>query len=365
MTAERSRIGCRLDPLDTLFFRDGRPFGEADQAETVMPSPQTFAGAMRTWFLRRDKCDFKKLGGVKGRSFREALAESQKEDVARVADLSFRGPWFAIENDGTPAPLVPAPATLVTLEDGKRLDMLRPMKEPALPGWQPREPGMLPLWRKNGHSSKSARGYLTLKGLESFLKGEIPAVGSLLQSKELFGYDNRTGIAIDPATFSTVEGKIYTVKMLALGKGITLYAEIEGPNDLLKNIPEEPVDLPLGGEGRRVALTRLKDPVEWPSVKPGKEDNGLLLMLTSPGIFQDRWTPKGLKPVAAAVPGAIPVSGWDMAANGPKPNRFAAPAGSVYFIEGSAGPDSGSLCEDQETASLGWGTFVEGRWSYV
>jgi len=73
-----------------------------------------------------------------------------------------------------------------------------------------------------------------------------------------------------------------------------------------------------------------------------------------------------LKPVAAAVPGHVAFSGWDLARRGPKPTRFAAPAGSVYFLEGSVGTTAveGSLANPAD-AVLGWGAFVEGVWNHA
>ncbi len=71
-----------------------------------------------------------------------------------------------------------------------------------------------------------------------------------------------------------------------------------------------------------------------------------------------------MSPIAAAVPGHIAVSGWDLARGGPKPNRFAVPAGSVYFFDQPEpfAECNGSLCGDDD-AMLGWGAFIEGGWS--
>ena len=47
----RSAIGVLLDPLDTLFFRDGRPFDASSRVRGGLPNPQTLAGALRTALL--------------------------------------------------------------------------------------------------------------------------------------------------------------------------------------------------------------------------------------------------------------------------------------------------------------------------
>ena len=54
-------ITLDLEPLDVLFFRDGRPFDAAPRATSGAPLPQTVAGAVRTWLLRRTNTNLKAL----------------------------------------------------------------------------------------------------------------------------------------------------------------------------------------------------------------------------------------------------------------------------------------------------------------
>ena len=57
MTASQAqqtrRVGLCLNPLDVLFFRDGRPFEAASRAYGGLPLPRTFAGALRTALLQQ------------------------------------------------------------------------------------------------------------------------------------------------------------------------------------------------------------------------------------------------------------------------------------------------------------------------
>ena len=66
-------VGLRIDPLDVLFFRDGRPFTPASRGASGLPTPQTLAGAVRTHLLQHAGCDFDALW--------EAAAEAGAEDV--------------------------------------------------------------------------------------------------------------------------------------------------------------------------------------------------------------------------------------------------------------------------------------------
>ena len=361
------RVGLSLEPLDTLFFRDGRPFEAATQAASGLPQPQTVAGALRTWLLRKAGCDFEKLGDAMraGKSFTEAVAEEgQPGEASAVGQLRFRGPWFAV--DGGPA--VPVPCILHQVEDPDGRDArapreivrLTPLRNPSLPGWVPPEKGMLPLWLQDTRRARRQEGYLRLSGLRKFLSGAVPQPSEILKREELFDLDRRTGIVVHPESLAADEGMIYAISLLALRPEVSLYAEVVGPEETVKLFPEQATPLPLGGEGRHVTLKRV-DPVTWPSASP-KDNQGALLVLTTPAFFAEGWRPPNLALTSAAVPGNVAVSGWDLARGGPKPNRFAVPAGSVYFVNQVPEPMPDSLCEGED-AALGWGTCLQGVWS--
>jgi CRISPR-associated protein Cmr3 len=338
MTAS-SRIGLVLEPLDVLFFRDGRPFSAASRLTSGLPMPQTFAGAVRTWLMHEH-----------GWSVEEVL------DAER---LQTAGPWLWRDEE----PLVPLPATLRWAEEGRtlvRLDPLGPNKE--LPGWDPAHSGLRPLWPQTWKPVNRASGYLTMDGLEEFLAGSVPDAAHVVSPDDLYGFERRTGIAIEPDRLVSDRGLIYAAGMLALKPGLAWYGEVVGPAEILGLFPEDPVPVPFGGEGRRTAMRKF-DAFEWPSTA-AREDQGTALALISPGLFDAGWKPGELQPIAAAVPGYEAVSGWDLARGGPKPTRFAAAAGSVNFLDKLQRSSTRSLCA-LEDAALGWGTYVEGVWSHA
>ena len=360
-----ARAGLLLTPLDTLFFRDGRPFEAASRAASGLPVPQTLAGAVRTWLLREAGCDFEKLGkDVKEGACFSKATEAQGEDVGSIGRMRIRGPWFALNdgNDGSPEPLVPVPATLRELEGEKEPVRLDPLKR-GLPGWRPPEEGMLPLWVRDPRPSKRIEGYLTWSGLAQYVEGDVPSREEILSPDSLFGFDHRTGIAVDPHRLSTLEGMIYAVSLLVPKPGISLYAEVTAPEEALNLLSRSSVPIPFGGEGRRVIVRRIKA-VTWPG-KPSPSSGGTTLLLTTPGLFDaPHWRPATLSPVSAAVSDYLSVSGWDLARGGPKPNRFAVAAGSVYFVHQPIQPSPETLCEGED-AALGWGAFVEGVWNHA
>lgn len=359
--ARSGAVSFELEPLDVLFFRDGRPFDAAPRAATAAPMPQTFAGAMRTWLLTRLKADFTALGTTikRGGSFREATA-AQGSPVAAIGRLSIRGPWFVKGGER----LVSMPATIeVEKDSGGALHRLDPLSD-DLPGWSPQVDGLRPLWRRSRGATQARGGYLRPAGLERFLSGCLPHTDDIVDSDELFGFEDRVGIGVDSDTQTAGDGMIYAVRLMRLRSGVTLGVDLVGASKDLSVCPDGDDVLYLGGEARQAIVSRVPNAYSRPETPTGAACRRLFL-LTSPAPFAG-WRPQGLRPVAAAVPGHIPVSGWDMARRGPKPNRFAVPAGSVYFCdeEVDIASEADSLCTGDD-AAVGWGTYLEGSWNYV
>ena len=359
----------RLDmkPVDSLFFRDARPFEAASRAASGLPMPQTLAGAVRSLLMERHGVDFRRLGErmKKGASFADALGEFGLE-AAGIADLRISGPWFTVDG----GVLAPTPASLRLEKKGEEPEKrnrnlshvfrLDPLESPPA-GWRPDTPGMLPLWRYGREDVEAAPDFLKLSGLCRFLAGDIPEPCELVQAKDVYGFEDRTGIGVDPEKNAAAEGAIYGIRMLVLKPQAGLCAELSGPAAALSPLMAGPLLMKFGGEGRQVIVQSEQRGLDWPDVQrvPGK---GRLVLLTTP-VWFNGWKPPGLEPLAATVGGHQAVSGWDLAKGGPKPNRFMVPAGSVYFLQPNAQiPDA--LGSD-ENVNAGWGCFLEGNWNYA
>ena len=396
--ARQSIQGVLLEPLDLLFFRDGRPFGAATRGETQpMAWPQTLAGAVWTALLERHGCDFSELAG-RVRERRQAFAEALDGLglPSWIARVGVRGPWLARVNardpvSSPPELLVPVPAVLhCPQKDGRgeksllssdrpepliRLHPLPPDHSP--PGWNRTRTGqqhdLRPLWLSTNQPTERVAGWMNLETLGRFLHGEALTESDILtaqQGHQLFGFDHRTGIGIDPRRLTAKESLIYAASFLALrrfddqGRQVVLYAEVVWPEDAAADGLDQIRTMPFGGEGRRVALRRLPHPVSWPTAPP-QDGQNTMLVLTTPGLFAAGWKPAALtdRLVAAAVPGSLAVSGWDLARGGPKPTRFAVPAGSVYFCQGTLESLPMPLADQPADRQQGWGDYVVGRWS--
>jgi CRISPR-associated protein Cmr3 len=364
-------IGLCLEPLDVLFFRDGRPFTGAERSVSGLPLPQTVAGAIRTALLRAAGCDFDRLGDAmkKRAAFGDAVKEACGPEHHWIGETTVRGPWLARRGRGSKEieVLVPVPATLHSdKRDRNTLHRLLPLEDGQLPGWNPPndQSGLRPLWLRYLKATEPAAGLLTPKGLEQFLGGHSVDAQNIVEQDALFALDYRTGIGIAPERLVAEESQIFGRGFLALREGVCIYIEMALPDDAAADaLFEELRTLPLGGEGRHAAVHRVK-PFSWPTVKLSASQKPLLL-LTTPCAFQAGWRPDRLDGilVSAAVPGSLAFSGWDLARGGPKPTRFAVPAGSVYFLSSLPAGWAGTLAENDEDRRQGWGCCLTGVWN--
>ena len=364
----KTDIVCKpiiLEPLETtLFFRDGKPFQAKGHGTSGLPAPQTLAGALRTWFLNKMGCDFHKLSrDITERQLSvESAFEEQGPEIAPILDVRFRGPWLSLED----RPVFTLPASLRRCKGSANKkcapgSMLLPLKG-NLPGWKPPQEGMLPLWCRNIEPLENVEGFLTIEGMRHFLRGSVPQHTDCLSADELYDFDHRIGIGIDSDSLTTIEGGIYSISLLALKEQVAFYAELEGPAQLLNDLADDEM-FQFGGEKRQVRV-RSGPLVDWDSLSNRSGEGRPMLVLITPGLFASSWKPTWLQPIAAAVHKPLAVSGWDLARGGPKPTRFAAPAGSVYFLDRPLDRNSDSLCESED-AALGWGLCLEGRWNYA
>jgi len=365
MDNQSEKLSLSLCPLDTLFFRDARPFDSdsSGQSNSGLPSPQTLAGAIRTLLLDAHGVNLEKFGKrVKHNgSFDQALQEIGGS-VSALTDVKIAGPWLC--QDGKiflPIPsnlksTKPFPSSL-TKKDLVRLD---PLRTPPR-GWQPMKSGLLPLWYHGRTSLKSLTGcYLTFDGMQTYLEGGKPEIKDIVSADQLFATDRRVGIGIDEKHNTTAEGMIYSAGMLALKKDVTFYAEVTGNSSTIDPLKKSGLLMKFGGEGRYVEVLTQADTI-WPNTSTTGGD-GTLMILTTPAWF-DGWKPSNLSCIAASVAGFDGISGWDLASGGPKPNRFMVQAGSVYFLRNKEQLPRELV--NYNDSLVGWGNYLKGTWNYV
>ena len=369
-------IALCIEPQDLLFCRDGRPIvaGEGAAAGSAMPSPQVVAGAIRSAVLKA-KNQLPAHGGT-----------PDTAAIAAVRAIAIRGPLLyaqqdiRIVRDGMPIHLpagayIPMPADLIGTKAkhgqfGEPTDRLVPQS--PLAGWMaPADaPQAQALWPSRRDKRPSApdgdpvqpgeqapqNGFLTWEGFLAWQSGRVPRADQnhLRHIHQLWQTETRTQVALTTDEAVAAEGDLFTTRYLRLEQGLGLYVEIDddavGQMLCPQGNDHPSYRLHLGGD-RRLARYRRIDPITWPTV----QGPATALALTAPilppndGRCPGCWKPQC---IGLAIPGADPISGWDLEHQHPKPVRWALKPGSVWHL--ADGCDHPPLIGCETDTGYGW-----------
>jgi CRISPR-associated protein Cmr3 len=336
----------KIRGIDSLLFRDARPFGNEHGALAArslpLPMPGTVAGFLRTHLGNKAGWDWDADGPQK------ALA------------TPVQGPLLK-RNDEF---VFPAPADAVVYKaegsDSPKVMCLRP--RPLSPGEGCDIPDKLqPLSVTD--DMKPEEGYYLWKwaDLERWLLHESGNNFNVPERIRGLLTDERVHVAIEEGTGISEEGMLYTVEYRSFEEHRwegwqekqkkdewSLTAQIETGETISLNGAGL-----LGGEKRVAHVEEVSDWLECPDKLKGAiaDSKQVRMVLATPAIFTGGWKPGWLdnnlsgcppcvsgvtlKLVAAAVKRREAVSGWDYRRSefGPKATRWVVPAGSVYFFE--------------------------------
>jgi CRISPR-associated protein Cmr3 len=364
-----------LEPLAPLIVRSGRPFDAVSGVdEARFPPPSTLAGCLRTAWAR-----------ASGHDFGPALAE-----------LAVAGPLL-IKPDaggGNPRWLVPKPADAHYFHAVPHCVRAAPGAFPEgcgadLPG------GLRPVVLTESVTGKPAPGpaWWDWEDLLAFRAGKLLMAANL----DLRGWsppagDRRTHVALDPKTLAADPGRLFQTEGLDLEP---TNREL-GPTQPLRLLARLDQPLPaglahLGGE-RRLAQLQPEPETHWPGAPDGlwrriAEAGGLTLTLLTPVAFAAGYRPGWLDEDGEGTPPGAPGarlrlaavalgrwqahSGWDLAAQAPRPTRKLVGAGTTYWFEFRGTPDPAALAslwlaslgDSEQDRRDGFGLAVPLPWS--
>lgn len=377
---------CFLEPLDVLFLRGNKLFGDPGSfgESLVPPWPSVAAGAIRSRMLADAKIDLAAF----------ARGECEHPELGRLdAPGSFAVSAFhlARKTQNGIEILIQPPADLVITEAEEGRLSVRYLKPRVVAKYGVLSSAPLPELPVLAESerSKPASGYwLSEAGWRAYLKGEIPQTADLVKSDDLWLLDHRVGVGLEFATRRAAEGRLFSAQAVALKPNVGFLVAVCGANP-----PQEGL-VRFGGDGRAAAVHAVEKTLPEPDYEAIAKARRGRLVLTAPGIFTTGWLPNGADPqkpredgairfdlcgvtgwiVSAAVPRFEVVSGWDLARWQPKSAHRAAPTGSVYWLELDEGvtPEAldklakrglwGEPCEDDARRAEGFNRFTWGVW---
>ena len=349
----------KISALDTLFFRDGKPFsiGEESWAEGLFPPyPSVLYGALRAAYFSENGNQFAKAGS----------------DDDPTCELEITNVYLASEEQR----LFPLPLDCLKdggekchhlkLEDQNNLDGVfsNNVKSCVL---------MAPDLGKGGGKLQDVKDMLCDGDqLNDYLDGK--------KNIRSYGLDDfvtpepKVGIGRNRFTKSSSDtGMLYRITMSrpsTMHNSLSIVVEYSGL-DL-----QEIRFLKLGGEGKAVSCSHdQKVVIDSPDLKTGDEDL-FKIYLTTPAIFKEGWYPTldNIEILTAAVGRPLPVGGFHMRSRDgdgrwrpyPKKLRYAVPAGSVYYCRGSmrdAAERFHGASISEERSEEGFGIACVGRLS--
>ncbi|NPV45034.1 MAG: type III-B CRISPR module-associated protein Cmr3 [Firmicutes bacterium] len=336
MNRESSSKTIRIEALDTLFFRDGRPFAKGEETwgwGMFPPVPSVLYGALRSVYFSGD------IGKL-------PMANERNDPTGK---LELTGSYISIEN----LSYFPLPLDCVQFKDAQKDEEDRVF--------------VLNLFENNDGINSCPNGWI----LKYSGNRPVAAVeGSLISKTELFKYkisktelfkylktgqgpltisriskhlksEAKIGNALSRATRRAEDEMLYRVGMFR-PKGLNLMVKFKG-----LEIPERGL-MKLGGEGKAAFYERVEN--EDFSADIEISDNRFKLYFAAPAIFKKGWLPswidvdengsfkgnyKGvrIRLLAAAVGKPLYVGGFDIKAKRPKPMFRSVPAGSVYYFQ--------------------------------
>ncbi len=330
----------QFDPLDSLFFRDGRPYtqGESEQVgvqSQFPPTPATLVGALRAGVARS-------LGWAGHGAWNNAI-EQQLGTGADLGPLRFRGPLLMWGDDL----LFPAPANLMCAKvDGVLITaLLRPGPErdcdlgaavrlPVLPEQERRES-----W-KQAHPA-----WLSGHALKAVLRGERPEPKDLLAQDVLWKHEARVGIARNEQTRTTEEGALYSPQHVRLQRTVSLGLWVSGlPQACIDRLAQ--VAHSLGGESRAAWITPTPTTPTWPAMPEELRRHGgdlcYSVIVLAPLPLAQPLVPNQPVPglpghlVSASLPRPLMLGGWDSLKRQPLALKPHLTPGSIMFMRAKA-----------------------------
>lgn len=335
----------KIDPLDTLFFRDAKSFtmGEDSWANTIFPPPPSVIyGALRSCFFANNI---------------DELGKANEENDP-TKNLQIKGIYFQDKEGNV---FLPLPRDCSQKKDDPRKAVL--LKKTVLKGVISSCPTTHVL-KAEGEVESLEDCLITQTSLKEYLEGNkkiFSVKKSDLESKvKSISYDiielsekvisePKVGIGLNRNTGAadTDAGKLYHIDLKRM-KDLSLLVEFEE-----LNIPETGL-MKLGGEGKAIRYQEIDTKITAiiPTVK--LEGKIVKIYLSTPTIFKKGWLPSSfdektlegeLKPfnskggsvkvklLTAAIGKCSSLGGFNIKERKPKPMYKVVPAGSVYYFE--------------------------------
>lgn len=343
-----------LQPNDTFFFRDGRPFTKGEQSEGYSifpPLPSTVLGALRTAYIV-DQGDLP--------SFYTGEMMDTIGTPYSLGSMKLKGIFLADRNRESRI-YYPIPLDLVTKNKEKENKLYVLERSPEKSNFISNASLKHHLrWDEDDEDVESeANGRLRHLDIRQYFLGEKTTF-KFIPIENFVCDEPKIGIERDYKTLTSKDNMLYRINMRRFQSRYQDMSDLGFVMDYQCNekLPENGL-LKLGGEGKSFTYERSShnpDPLatekDMGDLKEKiRSSRAFKLYFATPAIFENGWLPKWIHKntgkntynaeyeslsfelKTAAVGKPIAMGGWDMKNNIPKPTRQAVPAGSVYYFK--------------------------------
>ncbi|WP_027003411.1 type III-B CRISPR module-associated protein Cmr3 [Hugenholtzia roseola] len=341
-----------IEALDTLFFRDGKPFSMGDDAwanSMFPPLPSVLYGAIRTAYMAQ-----------KNIAIDDIIKETEN---LRIKQIAYKVTTLARNSRKHVTYLsYPIPLDLVMEKD---FDTLAKINEKEYKSYDVRLTTQVarPYCHLNHLSLQTEKilsynkeveveniedGILTDTAINNYLKGKINGSIEATKISDAYKTEAKIGIARQNTTRTADEGKLYRMNMLR-PNDVKICIEFTGLDDFApKGL------LRLGAENKLAVYEKTEIHV---LNTPKELGENFKIYLATPAIFTNGYYPTKVfenanlqvELTTCAVGKYLNVGGFDMQKREPKPMQKAVPAGSVYYFRLKKGNFQDLVKQLQET----------------
>ncbi len=322
----------KIQPFDTLFFRDGKPFtmGVETWSDVIFPpSPSVLYGALRSVYFSENPEQLQKGDSIENENYNTS-------DISTHLKVKL----ISLYNEEKKISLFPLPLDMVKREDNNKfIKLILKKKEESIISNYP-----LNYYLTTGVNidvKTVSMYYITSDTLQQYLWGDKEEF-SAIELSEILVKEPKIGIGRSRKNYNIEEGKLYRVDLIRLLNT----SIIIGFDDL--EIRKEGF-IRLGGEAKGSYYKEINNIIEDEKPKNFKiKNNKFKLYFITPAIFDNGYFPSwihkednfrgeynGIKVrlIAVSVGKYLNIGGFDMKIKWPKKMFRAIPSGSIFYFE--------------------------------
>lgn len=334
-----------------LLFRDARRFDASDNARTTLPCIESIYGAIRTAYLRKHQTDLRDASQIQ--NYHSVIGDIEDPGLLRLI-----GPFLFIQEEEKTRYFFPTPKHLTLWQDDtkwKRCGFLQPHPEDT---FSYNGHSLHTLWDgsiQQGESLAAEYPWIDLEGLMNLKIGKPVEEKHFQKADTFYRMEFRLGIGLRKDQKNADEKMIYRIRSLRFMENAGFFVFVQQGREVLEGLDT----LLLGGKQGIVTISQER--LETDLFQP-IEDVEKLLMLMTPAIFRNGFLPDlekersenfHLDALCCGKP--VPIGGWDLRIQKPKPLMHAMAPGSVFFVRGNIGKQA--LTEFRE--AFGYGHYIE------